>query len=327
MRKVFGYILVGLGAFLLIVAALGFFWAPGQVEKVPNDTDHTTRLSGQARKLNLTSGKLEDLPVKVTQVNKADPKRSTGDVTSWVRTTCVVVDKGDVPDCVTANDPQDRLISATVDAFATDRHTALAVSNPGKYVPPPAVLYKGILNKFGFGTEKKTYPFWDDVLKRPLPAEFQDVEKVHGLEVYKYHVLADKVSTDIAEGVKGFYTVEVTILVEPVTGAIINQTQRDFRQLPDGSTVLDLNVSFTPQQVASDASDGKHDSGQIELITRTVPLVGLIAGLLALAGGIVLLLRARRAAPTADETGAAGPEGPEGPTRRDDHDDVVPGLE
>ncbi len=315
MRKLLASVLVGLGAFLLVTAALAQFWSPGKVEKTPTDINSTTRLSGQAQKLNLTTGKTEDLPVKVTVRTKADPKRSTDNVVAWVQTTCVVIDKGNVPNCVTDQDPQGRLINASIDTFATDRHTGLAVANADKYVLGPAEPHVGLVNKFPFGTQKKTYPMWDSTLKQSTPAEFQDVETLQGLEVYKFHVMVDPVKAQIADGVDGIYSLDKSIWVEPRTGSIVNQTQHDVRKLPDGSTALDLDVAFTPDQVTSGVKDGKAGVSQLKLITQTVPLVGLVGGLLLLGAGILMFLRGgRKPRPTAGDRRAAR------------NDDVVPGL-
>ena len=119
MRKIIGWVLLGLGAFLLVTGLLATVWAPGQVERTPLDTDSTTRLSGNADKLNPATGELEAIDVKATSITKADSKRSDDNVIVFVNTTCLVIDEGDVPDCVDGDDG--RLVSATEDVFATDR--------------------------------------------------------------------------------------------------------------------------------------------------------------------------------------------------------------
>ncbi|MCW2867300.1 MAG: hypothetical protein JWR20_1488, partial [Marmoricola sp.] len=63
MRK-FVPVLFGLGGFLLVAGLVAALWAPGTVEKTPLDVNSTTRLSGQAQKLNTASGQLESNAVK-----------------------------------------------------------------------------------------------------------------------------------------------------------------------------------------------------------------------------------------------------------------------
>src|SRR6478736_4367534 len=57
-RKVFGLVLLGLGAFLLVMGMMGAFWAPGVVKKTPLDIDQTTLLDGTVKKLVPATGAL-----------------------------------------------------------------------------------------------------------------------------------------------------------------------------------------------------------------------------------------------------------------------------
>ena len=134
MRKIIGWVLLALGAFLVVVGLMAAIWAPGQVKRTPLDTDSTTRLAGTADKLNPATGEVESLDVKAASVTKADSEHSDDDVIVFVPSTCLVIDEGDVPDCVDADDPQERLVSASTDVFATDRSDGMAVN--GSYVPP-----------------------------------------------------------------------------------------------------------------------------------------------------------------------------------------------
>jgi hypothetical protein len=149
------------------------------------------------------------------------------------------------------------------------------------------------VNKFPFGAEKKTYPFWDTVTKTAVPADFEAVEKLDGLTVYRYHMVIDSVDAEIVSGVDGTYSLDKTMWVEPKTGSIVNQAQHDVRLLPDGSTALDMDIAFTDGEVAQGVADGKDGSGQLSLITQTAPLVGLIGGIVFLLAGLVMLGRRR----------------------------------
>lgn len=292
MRKIIGWVLLGLGAFLLVTGLLATFWAPGQVERTPLDTDATTRLSGNADKLNPASGETEAIEVKATSITKADSKRSDDNVIVFVNTTCLVIDEGDVPDCVDADDPQARLVSATSDVFSTDRYDAEAVN--GKYLPAGAEEKEGLVNKFPFHTAKKDYDYWDGLVGAPVTAAYDSTANLDGLETYKFHILLEDTPAEVVEGVQGTYSQDKYIWVEPVTGGIVNQTQHEVRSLEDGSTVLDLNLAFTEDQVASSIADGKDNKAQIELVTGTLPLVGFIGGLLALLAGAFLVFVGRK---------------------------------
>ena len=131
MRKL-GMVLAGLGGFLVMLAILAKFYAPGQLMKTPLDVDSTTNAAGQAA---VGDGATE--PVKGTQLTRADSAKSDGDVIVFVSSSCLIFDRDNAPSCVNADDPDQRLITAGVDNFATDRKTAMAVNDP-KYLPPDA---------------------------------------------------------------------------------------------------------------------------------------------------------------------------------------------
>ncbi|HXH79143.1 DUF3068 domain-containing protein [Nocardioides sp.] len=292
MRKIIGWVLLGLGAFLLVTGLMATFWAPGQVERTPLDTDSTTYLSGNADKLNPATGDTEAIDVKATSITKADSKRSDDEVIVFVNTTCLVIDEGDVPDCVDAEDPEARLVSASSDVFATDRNTGEAVN--GKYLPAGAEEKEGLVNKWPFNAEKKDYPYWDGLLGATVTATYDSTETLDGLETYKYHVLLEEVEADVVEGVAGIYSQDKFIWIEPRTGAIVNQQYHEIRELEDGTTVLDMEIGFTEEQIAAGIKTAEENKGRLDLVTGTLPLVGFIGGLLALLAGAFLVFAGRR---------------------------------
>lgn len=293
MRKIIGWVLLALGTFLVVVGLMAAIWAPGQVKRTPLDTNSTTRLAGTADKLNPGTGEVESLAVKAASVTKADSEHSDDEVIVFVSSTCLVIDEGDVPDCVDADDPEDRLISASTDVFATDRRDGMAV-NGSSYLPPSAEEKEGLVNKWPFDAEKKTYPYWDSMLDRTVDAEYDGTETLDGLETYRYHVLVEDEPAEVVTDVDGVYSLDKYIWIDPVTGAIINQTQHEVRELTDGSTLLDMQLDFTDDQVSANAADAKDNGSQLGLLTQTVPLVGIIGGVLALLIGGFLVFAGRK---------------------------------
>jgi hypothetical protein len=291
-RKIIGWVLLALGAFLLVIGLMASFWAPGQVKRTPLDTDSTTRLAGTAAKLNPATGEVEDLDVKATSITKADSKRSDDDVIVFVNTLCLVIDEGDVPDCVDAQDPEKRLISASTDVFATDRQTAEAVN--GKYLPAGAEEKEGLINKWPFDAEKKDYPYWDGILGAPVDATYDSTETLDGMETYKYHVLVEEEPAEVVDGIQGVYSQDKYLWIDPTTGSIIKQSQHEVRALEDGSVLLDLDLAFTDEQVADNVDSADESGGKIDLITGTVPLVGFIGGAIALLVGAFLVFAGRK---------------------------------
>jgi hypothetical protein len=294
MRKGFGIGLTVLGGFLVTLAVLAQFWAPGRLMKTPLDVDSITMLDGTAE-LSDGAGGTEEFPVKAFSVTHADSERSDSDVVVFQNSSCLVKDEGEIDECVSASDPQERLISASTDNFATDRETAMAVTDP-KYLPPSAEAKEGLVNKWPFESEKKTYQYWDGYAAAPVDATYEGTETVDGVEVYVYKTLVSDVPIEITDGVQGTYSTDKTLWIEPTTGTIVNQFETQERLDSEGNTFLALDFGFTDDQVASNAEEAGDNASSLDLVTGTVPLVGYIVGIPALLIGIALQLARRRSA-------------------------------
>lgn len=290
MRKIIGPVLLGLGGFLLMAAIISTTWAPGVVKKTPTDVNTTTFLSGTANKLNVATGELESNPINTTSVTMVDSDVSDENVVAWVNTSCTVIDVDNPPNCVDGDD--DRLISASIDTFATSRTTGLAV-NDEKFRADESVPHDGLVNKWPFDSEKKTYPYWDGTAGGAFDAVYDRTENLDGLEVYVYKVSIVDAPIDIAEGVPGTYSSAKEIFVEPGTGAIVNQTEDQQRYLEDGDLVLDLQAAFTDEQQEKDIASAKDNVATVDLILTTVPIVGFVGGILCLLAGALLVFRGR----------------------------------
>lgn len=298
MRKNVGLVMLGLSGFLLLVGLMAVVWAPGQAERTPLDVDSTTYLTGEGAKIDAATGELDAAPVQATSVTRADSEASDDDVIVWVSTTCLVIQEDDPEDCVDGDDP--RLISATEEVFATDRHTAEAV-NGGGYLPEGTPDYEGVVNKWPFNSEKQSYAVWDGVVGEPVEAAYDRSETVEGMETYVYTVEVSDEPIEVAEGVPGIYDTAKEIFVEPRTGAIVNQTFTQQRTLEDGTVALDLELGYTEDQIATSVADTEDSLATLNLLTRTVPIIGIVGGLLALAIGLFLVLGDRRKPVEVDE--------------------------
>lgn len=287
MRKMIP-VLFGLGAFLLIAGLVAAFYAPGLVKKTPLDVNTTTHLSGEAAKLNTSTGQLETNPIKAESITKTDSKASNDTVAVWTNVTCVVIVKDNPPSCVKGDDP--RLLTASTDVFATSRTTALAV-NKASSLPADAVDHEGLINKWPFDSAKKTYPYWDGTAGKAVDAKYTGTKTLDGVETYVYKVTIKDADIDIAKGVPGTYDDVKIIYVEPKTGAILNQVDDQQRYLANGSKVLDLKLAFTPEQVKTSAHEAKDNISQLNLILRTVPIVGIVGGIVVLLLGAMLMMR------------------------------------
>lgn len=311
MRKTVGFVLLALGAALLAVGIVTTAWAPGVVKQTPLDVDTTTRLEGEAMRLGD-----EVRPIRITSVTRTDSETSDDDNAVFVAVQCVVfTDQGDVPDCGDQSKPTDqvggateggdpRVLTIAIDKFVTDRVSAQAVGEDG-YIPEVDRVdqHEGIVNKFPFDSEQKAYPYWDALTATTWPAEFIGKEDVKGLATYHYQVKIESDDAEVIPDATGGYTNTIDIFVEPETGAIVQQVQDQTRTL-DGQEVLTLKAAFTDDQVQTSVDDSVGSLAKLHLITRTMPLVGFIGGVLLLLVGAAMVLTGRRKPDSDMETGS-----------------------
>ncbi len=292
MRKWAGLVLLFLGAFLLVAAIVAKVWAPGLAERTPLNVNTFTFLTGEADKLNPATGEVEaGLPVAYQSVTRADPKISSDDYVAFVNTKCVNIDEDDPAPCLDENDP--RLITNTVDTFATDRHTAMSTDNP-KYLAKDAVPHEGLVNKWPFNAEKKTYPYWNGTLGTSVDAEYVGTKDYDGLETYEYAVDVPEVEAEVLKGTQGLYSTSETLWIEPRTGAIIDQEGGQILKLETGDLILDINVAYTDETVKANIKDAKANRQTLSVILDIVPPVGAILGLVMLVFGGLLVRRSMR---------------------------------
>lgn len=291
MRRKVGAVLAFIGGFLVVLAILAQFYAPGQLMKTPLDVDTTTYLSGVAQ---LSDGSaLVSTPVNAVSITHVDSAKSDDNVVVFANSSCLVKAEGDVGNCVSSDDPQNRLITASTDNFATDRVSAIAVNDP-KYLPADAAPHEGLVNKWPFESEKTTYPYWSGDLGTTIDAVYDRTETLEGLKVYVYKATITDASVDVAEGVPGILNSTTEIYVEPLTGAIQNQAVHREQSMTDGTPVVILDLAFTDAQLKQSADDVGPQVDQLNLLTKTVPLVGYLVGFPLLIIGLALVFLGRK---------------------------------
>jgi hypothetical protein len=100
------------------------------------------------------------------------------------------------------------------------------------------------------------------------------------------------------------YRISATYWVEPTTGEIVDLREREVRSLALNvgdnlvpvTPVLDISYTSTGAGLAAAVKDARHDANLIKLVYRTVPLILLAGGLLALLAGAIGALFGRRRA-------------------------------
>lgn len=300
MRAVVGPLLSFLGAFLLAVALLAQFYMGDALLKTPLNVNTVIHLNGHA-KLSDGTGGYSSFPVIATSTYHTNTKLSSSSVASFENAQCLMKDVGTLTGCVSAKDPQHRLLAATTDNFATDRRTAEPVNDPS-HLPAGSSHHSGLINKWPFLSGKQDYTSYDGVTQQAVPATYGGTTKLDNHDVYIYNVEVRQAPADVAEGVPGFYTDSKQIYVDPMTGSIVDQREHQVRTDKKGVVQLDLHLAFTRGQVGRLVSEAETNGSKLHLIRSVLPLVGYVVGIPVLLLGLFLTVRRRRTASTADAT-------------------------
>ena len=308
MRKIVGPVLLFLGAFLIAIGLLAKFYIGDALLKTPINVNEVIHLDGTAQ-LPDAEGVVQSAPIIATSSYLTNTQLSDSNVASFENAQCVVKDVNDPVGCPPADDPQGRLLSATTDNFATDRRTAEAVNDPA-HLPPGSVQHEGLINKWPFLAEKKTYTYWDDGTQAGVDATYKGTDTLDGHEVYVYDVQVPKTQIEVAAGVEGYYTDDKQVYVDQLTGSVIDQREHQVRTDLDGNPVVDLTIGFTDAQVKKLVDEAKTNGKSLKLIRNTVPIVGLVVGVPVFLLGLFLTLRNRRRSAGARTAGTPAEEVP-----------------
>jgi hypothetical protein len=318
MRRLLGPILVGIGAFLVVTGALAKFYAYPALAVAPTDQNSVTDLSAtDATIFDLTT--LQQVTTDMTVANKTtgdvDASEEAGDDTVvWTSTTSYRDEIGNIR-------------SRSAERYAFDAHTGEAVNccdafeenTDGQREP---VKRSGQISKYPFGTEKKDYKFWDATLGQAVTTEYLKEGERDGLKVYefRYEVPTTTVGTREVppsyaglEGTEALemdiqYSTTTTHWVEPVTGVVIDRVSDTCNTLAyEGEALITTSCgefSYTDDQVAENVDEYKSKASSLQMVQTTVPLVGLILGLLLIVGGVLLARRNRNEPAPAKSSGA-----------------------
>ncbi|GIF38557.1 DUF3068 domain-containing protein [Actinoplanes xinjiangensis] len=321
MRRITGTALFGLGILCLLFAmALAWVIVPSQrkvpLDLVPPDVAVETANASFVQAKTLPNGTpqvvVENAGLRSMTGIKPDFAAAAGldgETLVWnVYHSTSRIDTGE-----TINSAESRV--------ALDRATGEAVPWEGQChveepVPCPAgnVAFSGHLYLFPFGTEKKTYQYWDSTLGRALPLEYQAEEEYNDLPTYRFQQVVPEQPTEmnpdslsallafLAPGATSgtiSYRATRTLWIEPQTGAIVGYREQQHRELvPDaGARVVIFDADLQYDQATLDAVGEQAANGrnQLNLLGFWVPVGLAVLGLLLILAG--LLLAAGRATP------------------------------
>jgi Porin PorA len=307
MRRLLGPILVGIGAFLVVTGLLARFYAYPALAVAPIDQNSVTNLEAKGATI-LDLSTLKEVTTDMSVVNRTvgDVKASedAGDNTRvWAGTTSY-------------RDQIGNIRSRSAERYAFDAHTGEAINCCGSFEETTdgereEVKRSGQISKYPFGTEKKDYKFWDSTLGQAVTTKFVKEDEIDGLKVYefKYEVPTTTVGTreipPSLAGLEGTEALEVDIQystitqhwVEPTTGVVIDRVSETANTLAlDGEVLITTSggtFQYTDDQVKDNVDEYKGKASSLQAVHTTVPVVGVVLGLLLILGGVLLSRRNR----------------------------------
>jgi len=298
-RRALGVVLIGVGVFGLVFAGVMRFWVYPNGLKTPLNLNIPIIGTGPAQVYDAATGQLQNVQLRADRTVRVDSQASDSKNVVVDERLCIVIQKNNPPPCVSGSDA--RLLSYTTHRVAADRKTAEAVNDPkygGNVNGDTSIKQVGLTYKWPFHAKKQTYQFFNPDVGQASPATFEGTEKINGLTLYKYVSVTPKMEADVGHNIPGYYTDTRTVWIDPVTGTIVKGNEHQIRQFRggtlDGQTAVDLNLTFDDATVKYQTNKAKDGRNKIELVSFWLPLAGLIVGVLALAGGIFLLVSAGR---------------------------------
>ncbi|MEW2528582.1 DUF3068 domain-containing protein [Streptomyces sp. NPDC047071] len=322
-------VLLGLGAFLLVLAPMLAWYVEPRAKRTPIDVDQITVFEGTGSYFDTEKIKtVEDQHLTITRQVRgdvADSEKSGRAI--WDVSTSVDPDK-----TLPAADPHDSL-QWSLERWVTDRRTNKPVHCCGEkpYFEGEAYL------KFPFDVQKRAYLWWDSTLGDTVPLSYRGTKKIQGYEGYRFtgEVKATKAGTRQVPGrlvglpkrgqvmaEEWYANHKIDLVADKRTGRIIYAAigPRKTLRAPGGKTdrtvLLDSRrIAFNEKTQRAQVKLAKDDSSRLKLVGETLPLLCVVlGGALTLFGG-ALVLRGR----SAGANGADDPRDPNGPDGSNGH--------
>lgn len=320
MRRVVGFVLLGLGVFAVALGLLLRFYAYPQLAKAPLDTESLSVAEGDG----ITALVIETVDgAPVPEIRNNLSVRATTFVTGDL-TKPEVKEDGDVSVYVEAikmiDETSGITITASVREQCFDRFSGEAVAPcEGQYIEAEqgeretanrnTVQQPGLSFKFPFGTEQKDYKFFDSQVRKAVNARYDGEDTVQGLDTYRYVI--EVPNTVIGErevpgsligqpdepsvDVEVYYQAKRTLWVEPTTGVIVLGQQEMTQELVapgeepgEGTVVFDGTLRLNDETVNKFVTTAEDGKGKLAFLT-VWPIVMWIVGGLFILGGLFLL--------------------------------------
>jgi MFS family permease len=303
MRRVSGFVLTLLGAFLIVVSALLRFWLAPSVAKDPLNEYQVLNLSGSGSYFNKAQAQEETgVSVGITFTIKGNVPLGSGSTAVWDFFSYV------------KDNTNNQAIAYVPYREAFDRKTGETVTCCGAYITDPvaetanhSVKLSGLALFWPIGAQKKTYTIFDTTAARPEPAPYQGTTNIDGIQTYRYaeqvapvkfgtYSVPGSVVGSSASTVKlgEYYSATNTYYIDPVTGAPLDVTENQTITLGNSPTNVQvtgtsLQVAETPSSVASVVSSDRSSRNGLLLVQDILPLIGLLLGVVLIVIGMILV--------------------------------------
>jgi hypothetical protein len=310
MRRVAGYALVFLGALAVVVG----FMAPSMYTRlatVPLDYVTKSTSSGQNMSvLYLAEAKvLTGVTAKSVREVKGIPGKAKDGDAFWQTGVTSSVDGVGVLSWSNEGVSVNRVSGEATNCCGDFTSAGYAtLDEPAK---TGTVEHQGQFFKFPFNVQQTTYKFWDGDLGRAEPIAFQRVENIEGTSTYVFQQKLGPETVDEITAAPGsifgvtdavdaklVYENVRTLWVEPETGVIIKGVEEQNKRLEGaGVTAAPVTVGtigYDDATISANAKDWGSKGRLLGLIRGPLKPIGIVSGLLLLAGGLALLLLGRR---------------------------------
>jgi hypothetical protein len=320
-----GIVLVGIGAFLLVLAPLLRFYAYDRLAVVPLDQETVSISEGPGATIfSIADGEEITVDLQSTRNVVGDVEASEEasdeqgqDLAIWE----TFVFTGPEGEEFNEDNPP---LSATHDRVVFDRNTGEAVACCGQYTSSGAdpdtgeeirdtdTPIEGQYFKLPFGAEKRDYEFWDGSIQEATTLAYQDTEEIEGLEVYRYEQVIEPTDVgDLPEGAGSLFGVDDpdatidrvysntrTLWIEPETGVIIRGQEDQYvtaeYEGEQVATLTDVVIGYDDATITDNVDTYSSLATALKAVRLWAPLASLVLGLLLVVGGALLIVRDRR---------------------------------
>ncbi|MFI6320317.1 DUF3068 domain-containing protein [Nonomuraea sp. NPDC050556] len=294
--------LIAMGAFLLTMIPMMRFVLHDQVLRLPLEQQALSRTYAKsATFLDPETLRTRTGPLVMTRWVLGDPLAGDEDTAVWVESNSLETESG-------------RRLDYHERRVAFDRRTGAIVNCCGEYVDDDhRAVQSGQALRWPFSTEPKDYQVYDLRLRKPVPAIFDGVERVRGVDTYRFQqrTLQQRVPFgDVTSlprrtlGLTGpgethvWRQVEIrrTIWVEPDSGMPVKTEEQLKETLTSddgqGQVVrLDAQLKTQEQQVANNLQAAAAYQRWILWLEIIVPIGGAVLGIACIAAGLWLSRR------------------------------------